>query len=451
MDTVSFLRSRIASVLGFSHEGKRDLYAQFGYERHVRTEDLAGLYARNDIASAIIRKFPSATWRETPSIYDAAGDSSEVGSKSFSPFVAAVEALWERHGVAQYLERADRVSGIGRFGLLVMGFQDGLAPDKPLVAANAPLLYLAPYGELNASVNLFDMNPESPRYGKPLTYTVQTGDIIQGKVAPTKSLHVHHSRVIHLAEFLESDEVYGMPRLLPVYNRLKDLEKVVGGSAETLWLAANRGLAIWADPAANLNEDDIAAMKVQADEFQHQLRRYLVGTGMQAQVFGSESPDPEPNATVLLDLIAGAVGIPKRILLGTERGELSSAQDENNWAKRIEERRKNFATPSVLMHFVRKMIATGNIPPPQGKFWVDWPDSESISELDAANIAVAKSTALANYANTPGAELIVPVAEFRADILGLPSESEYEVIPRLPELPDMPEGEFEETDEDIFA
>src|ERR1044072_8250617 len=123
-------------------------------------------------------------------------------------------------------------------------------------------------------------------------------------------MQVHWSRTIHISEFLDDNDVIGVPRLLPIFNNLKDLEKVVGGSAETFWLNANRGLALWADKEANLSEADIATMKKQAEEFEHQLRRSLVGAGMTAQVLGSDPPDPKPNVETLLDLIPGGCGVP---------------------------------------------------------------------------------------------------------------------------------------------
>ena len=61
-------------------------------------------------------------------------------------------------------------------------------------------------------------------------------------VLPIGTGLVHASRVIHVAEDILDDEVYGIPRLEPLYNYLDDLLKVVGGSAEMFWLDAKRRL-----------------------------------------------------------------------------------------------------------------------------------------------------------------------------------------------------------------
>lgn len=441
----SLISQRLTNILGFSHGGNRDLYTQFGYPQSVNLSELYGMYLRNDIASRIVRAFPQATWREQPIIRDEKGSSPERDSGEYSPFVESVDKFFRTRKLFSYLERADRLSSVGHFGVLVLGFADNKPLSEPVDGA-AKFLYAAPYSEVSCQITRFDTDTSSPRYGKPILYNIQSqsinaGGMTTGPSAPTKSMSVHYSRVLHVAEMLDSDEVYSVPRLLPIYNRLKDLEKVVGGSAETFWLTATRGLAFWADKDTNLTDEAIAAIQDQADDLQHQLRRYIVGQGMTAQQLSPESADPEPNATILMDLIAGAVGIPKRILLGTERGELSSSQDENNWSKRIGERRNNFAAPFMLMPLVSKLIDTGNIPEPEGEWWCEWKDGAEISETERATIASAKSSAISTYVNTPGAEFVVPVAEFRESILGLPPETEYESPDMPSDIVDIPEGD----------
>lgn len=430
-----FIRARFAAFLGKSHDGNRDLYAAFGYKRAVTPLDLYALYTRQDIAHRIIKAFSQATWRDIPIIRDEAGDSIETDADNFSQFAHDVDEFLEKFHVIRYFERADRLASIGRYGLLFMGFAKG-KPHEPLNDGKNELLFLAPYSEIGVSINAWQSDPTSPRFGMPEYYTIQNISLDQGTSTPTKSMRVHYSRVIHIAEILDQDEVYGIPRLLPVVNRLQDLEKVVGGSAETFWLTANRGVALWADKDAQLDEDQIKTAKDQLEAFAHGMQRTLSGQGMNAQVLGSESPDPAPNADKLLSLIAGAVGMPTRIMLGTERGQLASGQDENNWASRIGERRRTFATPAILRPFIDLMIRTGNIPEPDGQWWPKWADTDTLPPDQRATIALSKTNALANYARTPGIDQIVPPAEFRVTFLELPPESEY----TIPEPAPLPEG-----------
>lgn len=439
----SLIRARFQNMLGLTHGGKRNLYEVFGYPQEITADMLYMLYVRGGIAARIIRQFPQSTWRDEPIIRDLAGSSAEQldprgrTNKSYSPFCEAVEDFFEKYGLWRVIERADRVSSIGRFGIILLGFDDSDNLASPLRAGKSKLLYASPYGEPGVQVTKWDSDPKSARFGMPEQYQVNQSTGMLGSGAPSRvALSVHWSRVIHIAEFLDSDDCYGVPRLLPVYNHLMDLEKVTGGAAETFWLAANRGLALWTEPEATLDEEEIANMKKQAEEFQHQLRRTLVGSGMRAEVLGADAPDSGPTADRLIDLISGTVGMPKRILLGTERGELSSSQDESNWSSRIDERRRNFASPMILKPLVQRLIATGNLPEPEGMFWVEWPDVATLDPVQRSTVVLNKTNALTNYVRSPGVEFVVPMQEFRREFLELEEESEFDMPDELDPLPE---------------
>jgi hypothetical protein len=433
---VTVLRERIASVLGLTHQGARDLYSQFGYPRDLVVEQLFAMYYRNGIANRIIKAFPAATWRDPPLLCDEDGSSAEEGTDDFSPFTKAADSLFKKYNVLAYCERADRLASVGRFGVLVMGFRDGLPLDKPLSRGNYPLLYFAVYGEPSITISEWDNDETSPRFGRPTMYTLQTaGPVISGqRQVVRKSIRVHWSRVVHITEFPEEDDIYGLPRLLPIFNHLIDLEKIMGAGSEVYWLNARGGMALSADKDANITDEALADMRSQVDQFEHQLRRTLALQGVTAQMLQATVQDPSMMTDKLLDVIAGSVGIPKRILLGTERGELSSDQDENNWAQRIEERRKNFAIPYILQQVVARLIETGNLKP-NGEWHVDWP-GEALSPDKAANVGLTRSNTLRNYVTSPGAELIVPPGEFRKVFLGLDPESKFEEVEELEPLPD---------------
>lgn len=441
-------RNRLAWMFGGqSHNGLRNYDLEFGYPASVTPTDLYKMYRRNGIASRVIRAFPQATWEEQPVIHDEAGDSAEeqmpdgTKNKSFSPFVVSVNQFFEQTRALRYLERADRVSSIGRFGILLMGFKDGQRDLRvPLATGKKPLIYLAAYGEPSVEVVDYETDTSSERYGRPKTYRVTPGKYTEDANQPKpQQFMVHHSRVLHIAEFLDDGEVLGQPRLEPIYNHLLDLNKTVGSGAETFWRMSNPGISFTADADANIAPDQLIDMKKQAEEFENGMRRILAMQGVTPHTMGAgnQVADPGPHIDKLLDLIAGATGIPKRILIGSERGELASSQDSDNWASRIDERQNNFATPSILLPFVQKMVETGNIQSPSGTISVDWPESNALSPKDQAEVGRIKSTALKEYTSTPGAEMIVPPQEFRRDFLGLPPDSEYE----LPEEEELPEDE----------
>lgn len=441
--SVSVIRQRMARWLGFSHDGRRDLYDVFGWPRDILFEDLMAMYLRNGVANRIVRAFPSATWRDPPIIRDEAGSALNEDDQNFSAFARAADELFERRRIWRHLDRADRLASIGNYGVLLVGVRDGAPLTQPLEAGNYPLLYLSAYTQQNAQVSAWETDVTSPRFGCPKTYTLTGGSVVGGRQASARAaLNVHWSRVIHIAEVLDEDETYGTPRLLPPFNFLRDLEKVVGSGAEAFWYNARGGMALQAESDANFSDAALADMKKQAEEFEHQLRRIMALQGTTANMLTTNIADPSPNIERLLDLISGSVGMPKRLLVGSERGELASSQDENNWSDRISERREIFAGPMVLRPLVDMLILTGNLPVPQGQWWPEWPQ-QAMSPDKASEIGMRRAQTLAVYANSPTAQIVVPPAEFREEMLGLPPESEAE--------PDDEDylGDLDEDDEEV--
>lgn len=433
-DQVSRLRAM--GNLGLSYGGDRDMYTILGYRKNLRPDDYFQVYRRQDIASRIIRAFPQATWRGNPRIIE--GDEEDE-----TKFERAIQELDDSVGLWSYCERADRLAGIGRYSILILGVDDGAKLSEPLVRASE-INWLKAIKEQNAEISTWNQDPTSPDFGKPLLYNVTFGDADNQSIASVTK-HVHVSRVIHIAEFLEEDEVFGVPRLESVFNRLQDLEKVVGGSAEMFWLGARNGLKMEAEKDANLSPAEIADLREMAEDYQHSIRRTLAAQGVKIESLGGDTPDPSGNVDTILDLIAGAVGVPKRILIGSERGELASTQDETNWIARIDERRVNFAEPIIIRPVLKRLMDLGIIPS-SNEYRVEWEKQDGLSAKDRAEIGKIKSESLATYSNAVGAAQIVPETEFREVILELEPEPDGGFPEELDDL-----GEPEETETGLVA
>lgn len=451
--TFDDFRSQLTSQLGVSFGGKRDLYKVLGYPKRITLDQLYNQYQRGDIANRIITAYPQATWREAPIFKDEEGETPET-----SEFSQSVLDFYNEHNVLHYLERVDRLSGIGEFAILVLGFNDGNNLSDPLPAGNYDLMYMQPYMQLNVQITKFVDDQNDARFGLPELYTITPSDNsniggVSGtsvnKTAPSQV--VHHSRVIHVSEFLDDNDVFGIPRLMPIYNRLEDLQKVIGGSAEIFWLNGRAGIKMVSSDDASMTAEDEKAMAKQVENYQNQITRMLAGQGLDIDVLNLPVTDPSPNVNSLLDLISGATAIPKRILTGSERGDLASSQDENNFGQRVLERRETFATPTVVKPFTDKMIATGNIIPPQGEeYFVLWPENNLLGPAQQAEINQKRTDSLTKYSNTVGAELIVPPSEFREKFLGLDPEFDGELLDtdNLDEDDEEVQRQFDERDSD---
>jgi len=411
-------RAKLASALGKSYDGDRNIYTALGYKTSPTFDDYYARYSRQDIAKRIVNAPADSSWRKKPEVSE-----SEDGETAFEK---AWTELLDDTLVYHYLTRVDRITGIGEYGVLLMGFDDGLELYEPIEKAKQ-LLYIRPYSQINATVKNWDTDTGSERYGKPLLYSLKPANAERTTVQP---LEVHYSRVLHIAENCEEDDIYGTPRLKSVLNRLQDLELVSGGSAEMFWRGAFPGLGFQADADAEWDPQVLTDLRTEIEEYMHGMKRYLRLKGIDIEQLTPQVADPSKHISVLIDLISGATGIPKRILIGSERGELASSQDENNWNARVAERREDFAEPIILRPFINKLIEVGVLPEPKDGYTIFWPPITSPDEKTDADVLKIKTEAITKYSATPGADLLIPPDFYLTKFLGL-SEEEVQQIEQM--------------------
>jgi len=426
-------RATLAQKLGQSYGTARDIYTALGYPKILTFDHYYSRYKRQDIAKRIVNMPAIATWRGKPVITENVDKETE--------FENAWAKLVKSLNVYHYLTRVDKIAGIGQYAVLLMGFDDGHPLNQPVEKATK-VLYLRPYNENHAQINTWILDTKNERYGLPETYRIT---ISAGNKSNSVSQVVHHSRVLHVAEGLDEDDIYGTPRLQAVYNRLQDLELIVGGSAEMFWRGAFPGYGFKASADANIDPQAMSALADEIDEYMHGLKRYLRLQGIDIENLAMQVADPSNHVEVQLKLISGATGIPVRILTGSERGELASSQDETNWNARIDERRKDFAEPRILRPFIDRLIEIGILPEPKEGYTVEWPDIFALNEETKAKIGEIKTRSLAAYVNAPGADMMVPIEIFLEEVLGFEREK-IDKIREVAEKELREEAEEEETE-----
>ncbi|HSG31245.1 MAG TPA: anti-CBASS Acb1 family protein, partial [Thermodesulfobacteriota bacterium] len=319
--------------------GKRDLYKVFGYQRIIRKDDYNGKYRRS-IAFRIVNAYPDASWREFPKITDD-GDSEE--ETTFEKQVSdAVEIL----KLDSVFKKADKAANLGRFSVLFIGIRDGESdlrqPVREGIYDISDIMHLTPYPESCITISSFNQDPTSPRFGLPELYQLTTrNDENSTRTNVGLGIEVHWTRVIHIAENSIENEVYGIPRLEPVYNYLDNIDKVIGGSSETFWLNSRGGLHVNSEADVSFDTDSSSSDNLQKnlDEYTHNLTRYIKTRGLDVNPIEFNIADPKSNFETNISLISGTTGIPQRILTGSERGELASSSDDKNWNNRVVERR----------------------------------------------------------------------------------------------------------------
>jgi hypothetical protein len=437
-------RMDLQHALGETFDGDRNLYDTLGYEETPTVTDYRQRYFRQDTARTIVDKPAKATWREAPELTDDDGD-----DDTQTGFERDVETLFREHELLSRFEAVDRLAGIGHFGVLVLGFRDGKPLNEPVepgsLAGPSDVAYLMPLGEDRVDSWALVEDETDERFGLPERYSIDFSrdDKYSERTTDDDIREVHYSRVVHVpAGNTLDNQLFGRPRLEAVYNRLQDLEKVVGASAEYMWRAADYGLALKADPehAGQLNEDQRDRLEDEIEAWYHDLQPFMRLSGMDVERLGGGETDPTGIVEQLLKLIAGETGIPQRILTGSERGELASTQDRASWLGRVAERQQNFAEPKILRATFDRFIEYGAVADPSDGYDAAWPNLFELSEVERAEVAQKLAAALKQTRRQGSGEPVMSQGEVRAEIFGLDPElgSEVDIDENLPEqgLPD---------------
>lgn len=439
-NTIGFFRtlSAISERLGFTRRAggdsaRRNLDEILRRKQNLAYGDFVERYNRKDIAGRIVDAWPDATWRKAPII-------TEDEEADATAFEKAWTDLDKRLRCVHYFTRVDKLAGLGRYAVLLIGVKGGTSLSTPLTTGQfrdpTSLIYLSVFSEENAKVKTWVDDPKDERFGKPKMYELDFSTNTDGFSGVGKR-EVHWTRIIHVAEDLLEDEVHGRPRLERPFNLLEDLEKVVGGAAEMFYLGADRGIHADVRENFDLDPEDAKKMDDELREYSEGLRRIIRTQGMDVNTIGGTTVDPSNAADKILDLIAGTTGIPKRILLGSEQGELASSQDETNFNGRVKERQEDHAEPVILRAFIDRLIWLGMLKVSAEGYSVEWPSLFEIS--DKEKVGIVKELATANRM-MPG---IITAGEIRQDFLGY----DYDV-PKEDEEDDTDDDETDETETD---
>lgn len=453
-------RVQLMETAGITYGGDRDIWDTLGYDRVVHPREWRQRWERGDIAETLVNLPAEMTWREQPDIIDDVGEGTD--EEPTTQFEKDVQTLFDDYRLLHYLERWDKAIGLGEYGLLLIGLAESEEVDPTRDGDEAPALadsaeegaysmddlaYFSIFTQQSVDDIEVVENPLHERFGLPLYYDLE---IDAGTTE--RSERVHYTRVIHAAEGLLDNEIYVKPRLRAVLNRLDDRDKILGGAAEAYWRSADRRLHLdYNGDAQPQDADEVAA---EAEEMIHGLRGVLTTQNTDLNTIDGSDPDPSAANDAIMEAIAGTRGIPKRILTGSERGELASTQDKATLAGRIQERRQQFGFPMMLRELIERLITLGIVTPPSGGgYTIEGGDLFELNDLELAELQEKRANTI-KAAGSPNAGAVATTEEIRENIMEwdpeLGSETTADVQPELEERenePDPGDDTPEDTDE----
>jgi uncharacterized protein len=421
------------SMESITFGGLRDIYKALGYARTISNRMYRDRYDRGGIAGRIVDAYPTATWRGVGEMIE------DPDPTIITPFEEAWGELQERLDIWAKFRRADIIAGLGRYAVVYIGAPGNPEAELPKNLTLDDILYLSLYNEDESRIKEYELDPKNNRFGQPKLYTIKRISSEAGN--RQTAFTAHWSRIVHVSDNLLEDEVFSRPRLERAWNSLDDLMKVVGGGAEAFWKTAYPGVQFNIDKELKFKDDELPKLQADMDEFLNEMKRAIKTRGVEMNQLQATVANFKDNALTVVSLLSGITGIPQRMLLGSERGELASTQDRDNWAERVRDRRDSFAGPYVVKPFVNRLIEHGVLPKPtknKGKYTIGWGDVFDVSQTER----IENAEKMAGVNQKAGETVITP-NEIRDMCLNLEPLDESD----LPNEDD--EGDKETREEDL--
>jgi hypothetical protein len=193
-----------------------------------------------------------------------------------------------------------------------------------------------------------------------------------------------------------------------LFNRLYDIRKIAGGSGEMFWKGGFPGYVLKMDPnARSLTDAEKNTLEDTIASYSNGLQRYMRFQNIEVKSLEPQVADPKNHIDIQLTIIAIAMSVPKRILMGSEQAKLASSQDSENWNKRLKRRRDKYLTPYVIRPLIDRLITLGVLPEPT-QYEVIWPDLNTVSDKDKAEVLRVLVEAFSKYIQGGVDQLIPP-------------------------------------------
>jgi len=354
---LSFASQFYPELNGSLFAGNRNLYQIFGYDPYISIEKYRLAFERGGIATRIISAYPEDTWADGFDIYD------DPDPNTITDWESTIEEFFTKIDFLAKCERMDILAGIGHYGCLLLNTPSiEFDQELPKRFSLDFITDVTPLDELRAKIDTYDKDEKSPRFGKPLFYRCELGT--KSHPIPRK---VHYSHILHFVDGALESDIYGTPRLRSPWNRVIDLEKILGSGAEASLRRQDPGMHVKA-PLFDKDGKRIEFTGPQIDDIKEKFQKYDDGEskeiftqGLEIDLLSSNVSNFGSNADSLMDQIAGITKIPKRKFIGSEQGKLAADQDSKGYDANVERRKKRLAIP-FIRRFIDLLTLAGALP-----------------------------------------------------------------------------------------
>jgi len=368
---------RISAMFpGYFQNAKHDHNKDFGYPDHVDFDAAYQRYLRNGIAFAGIEQTILKTWQDNPELWENKDAKETYGESEIRQKFDDLR-LWQK------LAEADRRSMVGGYSGLILRYADDkrfLEPVDTVPGGLDGLVDVIPAWAGQLTVSSWDTDEMSPTYGEPTMFGFNESAVGDNsdRQAKNRSFELHPDRVLIWSK---DGTVHNHSILEPGFNNLIDMEKISGAGGEGFWKNAKSAPVMETDADVSIADmakgmgvgvDEMAdKMNEQVEDFNKGFDAMLMLQGMKAKTLGVTLPQPEEFFNVALQGFAASIGIPLKVLVGSQSGERASTEDADEWSRTNMARRTNTARPTI-MALVKKLETVRVLP--EQDWYIYWSD-----------------------------------------------------------------------------
>ena len=374
----------------------------------ITNEDLWQLYDRCDIATTAVDIIPQFVWgnKWQTKIYDTNGE-----EQKDTELEKQAHNLTKQFNLSGIFQEAHEYARIIGYGLIVLGLADNKQLSEPASTASE-LSYLTVYSGDEVEPN-YEKNPSDEKYGQIISFTITPDGDVNAKFTADAT------RCIMVYEKKNRKNKTGRSILKPVYNLFHILINTDWSAGEAYFQNASPLYMLsWDDSDNKTPITPTEEGKAKADlEDLNAKKRILKPKSWDLQVVSGSGriADPQMIWNSLIERIAGAVGVPKQLMLGTSAGALASGETNlmqlYNIVANIE---NSWATP-YLNEFYGRLQTWGILP--EGNISVEWGTLWEMDEKEKAQIQKLKVETA--KAATEGDKPLMTIEEAREQILNL--------------------------------